>query len=134
MGTGQCDEETTTQTDVDNGLVNTVIGFAPLKPAEFVSGTDAAPLPMTQDRSRKEQGNRPQGTLEPSIPLSMRSAAEGRPSEGVSRWAGHLGCDRIAATVVEHVDLACKPLRLRGFLFDLRNLVCAHQESSTRVL
>ena len=53
---------------------------------------------------------------------------------GVSRCAGHLGCDRIAATVVEHVDLAWKPLRLRGFLFDLRNLVCAHQESSTRVL
>jgi phage tail sheath protein FI len=32
----KCDEETTTQTDVDNGLVNIVIGFAPLKPAEFV--------------------------------------------------------------------------------------------------
>jgi hypothetical protein len=25
----KCDEETTTQTDVDNGLVNIVIGFAP---------------------------------------------------------------------------------------------------------
>jgi phage tail sheath protein FI len=32
----KCDEETTTQTDVDNGFVNIVIGFAPLKPAEFV--------------------------------------------------------------------------------------------------
>jgi phage tail sheath protein FI len=32
----KCDAETTTQTDVDNGIVNIVVGFAPLKPAEFV--------------------------------------------------------------------------------------------------
>ena len=32
----RCDATTTTQTDVDNGIVNIQIGFAPLKPAEFV--------------------------------------------------------------------------------------------------
>lgn len=32
----KCDEETTTQNDVDRGIVNVVVGFAPLKPAEFV--------------------------------------------------------------------------------------------------
>jgi phage tail sheath protein FI len=32
----KCDHETTTQNDVDNGIVNIVVGFAPLKPAEFV--------------------------------------------------------------------------------------------------
>jgi phage tail sheath protein FI len=32
----KCDSETTTQTDIDNGVVNIVVGFAPLKPAEFV--------------------------------------------------------------------------------------------------
>lgn len=32
----KCDKETTTQTDIDNGIVNLVVGFAPLKPAEFV--------------------------------------------------------------------------------------------------
>jgi uncharacterized protein len=32
----KCDRETTTQTDIDNGIVNVVVGFAPLKPAEFV--------------------------------------------------------------------------------------------------
>jgi hypothetical protein len=37
----------------------------------------------------------------------------------VSSWAAYLRCDRIAATVAEHVDLAWKPLRVRGFLFDL---------------
>jgi len=32
----KCDKETTTQTDVNLGVVNIVVGFAPLKPAEFV--------------------------------------------------------------------------------------------------
>jgi hypothetical protein len=32
----KCDAETTTQNDRDNGIVNIVVGFAPLKPAEFV--------------------------------------------------------------------------------------------------
>ena len=32
----KCDSETTTQTDINNGVVNILVGFAPLKPAEFV--------------------------------------------------------------------------------------------------
>jgi hypothetical protein len=32
----KCDSTTTTQTDIDNGVVNILVGFAPLKPAEFV--------------------------------------------------------------------------------------------------
>ena len=32
----RCDAETTTQYDIDRGIVNIVVGFAPLKPAEFV--------------------------------------------------------------------------------------------------
>ena len=32
----QCDSTTTTQDDIDNGIVNIVVAFAPLKPAEFV--------------------------------------------------------------------------------------------------
>jgi phage tail sheath protein FI len=32
----KCDSETTTQSDVDRGIVNILVGFAPLKPAEFV--------------------------------------------------------------------------------------------------
>jgi phage tail sheath protein FI len=31
-----CDNTTTTQSDIDNGIVNVLVGFAPLKPAEFV--------------------------------------------------------------------------------------------------
>jgi hypothetical protein len=37
----------------------------------------------------------------------------------MSSWGACLRCDRIAATVAEHVDLAWEPLRVRGFLFDL---------------
>ncbi len=32
----KCDKDTTTQTDRDKGIVNILVGFAPLKPAEFV--------------------------------------------------------------------------------------------------
>lgn len=32
----KCDADTTTQTDIDQGIVNILVGFAPLKPAEFV--------------------------------------------------------------------------------------------------
>ncbi len=32
----KCDSETTTQNDINRGVVNIVVGFAPLKPAEFV--------------------------------------------------------------------------------------------------
>ena len=32
----KCDKETTTQNDIDLGVVNLVVGFAPLKPAEFL--------------------------------------------------------------------------------------------------
>jgi phage tail sheath protein FI len=32
----KCDHETTLQNDIDRGIVNILVGFAPLKPAEFV--------------------------------------------------------------------------------------------------
>ena len=32
----KCDRETTTQDDINRGIVNIIVGFAPLKPAEFV--------------------------------------------------------------------------------------------------
>jgi hypothetical protein len=32
----KCDAETTTQNDINLGIVNVIVGFAPLKPAEFV--------------------------------------------------------------------------------------------------
>jgi phage tail sheath protein FI len=32
----KCDKDTTTQNDINRGIVNVIVGFAPLKPAEFV--------------------------------------------------------------------------------------------------
>ncbi len=32
----ECNSSTTTQTDIDNGIVNVLVGIAPVKPAEFV--------------------------------------------------------------------------------------------------
>ena len=32
----KCDREITTQDDISRGIVDIIIGFAPLKPAEFV--------------------------------------------------------------------------------------------------
>src|SRR5215218_7918327 len=32
----KCDKDTTTQNDINHGIVNILVGFAPLKPAEFV--------------------------------------------------------------------------------------------------
>ncbi len=32
----KCDKDTTTQTDINSGVVNIIVGFEPLKPAEFV--------------------------------------------------------------------------------------------------
>ena len=32
----RCDATTTTQNDIDQGVVNIAVGFAPLKPAEFI--------------------------------------------------------------------------------------------------
>ena len=32
----RCDSTTTTQADINLGIVNILVGFAPLKPAEFV--------------------------------------------------------------------------------------------------
>lgn len=51
----KCDRDTTTQDDVDRGSVNVVLGFAPLRPAEFVVlrirlPAAVAPPPPTPNR------------------------------------------------------------------------------------
>ena len=44
----QCNSQTTTQADIDSGIVNIVVGFAPLSPAEFVIITIAQLAGQTQ--------------------------------------------------------------------------------------
>lgn len=43
-----CNSQTTTQTDIDAGIVNIIVAFAPLKPAEFVIITIAQMAGQTQ--------------------------------------------------------------------------------------
>ena len=50
----KCDKETTTQNDINRGIVNIVVGFAPLKPAEFV----VINIQQMPARSRPEGGRR----------------------------------------------------------------------------
>jgi uncharacterized protein len=35
----KCDSETTTAADIEQGIVNIVVGFAPVRPAEFLITT-----------------------------------------------------------------------------------------------
>jgi hypothetical protein len=67
----KCDAATTTQSDVDRGVVNVVVGFAPLKPAQFVvvqlqqvAGQAAAP--STSPPPFSEPGGAPEPS-EPSV-------------------------------------------------------------------
>lgn len=53
----RCDQGTTTQADIDQGVVNIEVGFAPLKPAEFVliriAQATAPPGPAATRRSQR---------------------------------------------------------------------------------
>ena len=48
----KCDGDTTSAGDIANGVVNIVIGFAPLKPAEFVILRLQQPFHRTPDPDR----------------------------------------------------------------------------------
>ena len=48
----KCDGETTTQQDRDRGMVNILVGFAPLRPAEFV-------VIRVQQRAGQTEGSPP---------------------------------------------------------------------------
>ncbi len=45
----KCDRDTMTQEDIDNGVVNLVVGFAPARPAEFVNITIRLVAPTPPD-------------------------------------------------------------------------------------
>ena len=57
----KCDGETTSPDDVDRGIVNVVIGFAPLRPAEFVIIT----LPQMAGRRVKGRARSPRSRVAP---------------------------------------------------------------------
>lgn len=48
----ECDAEKTARADIDRGLVNIVVGFAPLRPAEFVIVKVQRPGGLRQGQAR----------------------------------------------------------------------------------
>lgn len=56
----KCDSQTTTRNDIDSGVLNILVGFAPLKPAEFVvlriQQILAKPDDKPQEADKKRQG------------------------------------------------------------------------------
>ena len=50
--------ETTAKYDIDHGIANIIIGFAPFKPAKFVDAEKAPPLKLRQE-SFKNSGDPP---------------------------------------------------------------------------
>jgi phage tail sheath protein FI len=77
----KCDKETTIQTDIDLGIVNILIGFAPLKPGEFVvvklqqvaRQMEIEPLPIAP--GGPSRAHQPEGP----IPRSQFEGSERRP-------------------------------------------------------
>jgi Bacteriophage tail sheath protein len=55
----RCDRSTMTQADIDRGVVTTIVGFAPLKPAEFVT------IRIRQSTATSRVGSPPTGTPGP---------------------------------------------------------------------
>ena len=72
----KCDKETTTQNDINLGIVNIVVGFAPLKPAEFVDHQDPADRrPDRRPRRRAAHGAVHASTRNASIRTRTSSSA-----------------------------------------------------------
>jgi hypothetical protein len=96
----KCDRSTMTQNDIDNGVVNVVVGFAPLKPAEFV-------IIRIQQMAAKTSGamNRPIGNtmrLDPYKGFKFRIRPRmRRPNRRDLQLSNH--AHEILDHIVEHV-------------------------------
>jgi hypothetical protein len=84
----KCDKDTTTQNDIDRGIVNIVVGFAPMKPAEFVvikiQQIACKPVETTAPQQFSVDTQR----LDPYKNFKFRVKWEGRYVAGVSKVTG----------------------------------------------
>ena len=95
----KCDGETTTQNDINLGIVNIVVGFAPLKPAEFV----VIKIQQTGRPDQVEETCMAQFTVnaqrfDPYKNFKFRVKWDGRYVAGVSK----VGALKRTTEVVEH--------------------------------
>ena len=80
----KCDSETTTQADINLGIVNILVGFAPLKPAEFVVIKHPADRRRHPDLSRCKRARRSMAQFPSIRSASIRTRTS---SSGV-KWDG----------------------------------------------
>ena len=88
----KCDKETTTQNDINLGIVNIVVGFAPLKPAEFVD--HQAPADGRPDRGLR-QGGRAWLSSPSTRSGSIRTRTSSSASSGTARYVA--GVSKVSA-------------------------------------
>ena len=95
----KCDRETTTQSDINQGIVNLLVGFAPLKPSEFVM----IKISQIADTSKTEEGTATQFSVNPKRFTSYKNFKfrvkwDGRYVAGISK----VGALKRTTEVVEH--------------------------------
>ena len=98
----KCDSETTTQDDINLGIVNILVGFAPLKPAEFVviKIQQMAGQIATRKRSDRPWPSSPSTPqrFDPYKNFKFRVKWDGRYVAGISK----VGALKRTTEVVEH--------------------------------
>ena len=95
----RCDKETTTQNDIDRGVVNILVGFAPLKPAEFVvirsssrsPGRSQPDLRRNDDGRVQRQRTALRSLQELQVPHQVGRPLRGRDQQGLRAQAHHRG-------------------------------------------
>ena len=99
----KCDRETTTQADINLGIVNILVGFAPLKPAEFVVlkiqqiAGEIADLRRRKDSTMAQFSVNPQ-RFDPYKNFKFRVKWDGRYVAGISK----VSALKRTTEVVEH--------------------------------
>ncbi len=105
----KCDADTTTKADISRGIVNIVVGFAPLKPAEFVLikiqqiATSAGLGASTSERDPNDQGANPYASFR------FRITWQGRHVAGANKLSGFKRTAEVVKHNLSHTPSQRKP-------------------------
>ena len=101
----RCDRSTTTQADIDAGIVNAQVGFAPLKPAEFIV------LHFRQQTNQADSWSRGRAQWPRHTP-AVRENAQPRDLVDESETLRHAVLGGVAAGFADYFNV--DPSRLRS--------------------
>ena len=116
----KCDKETTTQNDINLGIVNIVVGFAPLKPAEFVVIKLQQMAGQIAGLGRSNHGavHRQRAAFRPlqelQVPREVGRALRRRRQQGQRAQAHHRGGQAPRGRRPEQQPQVAGPHRVRG--------------------